>query len=99
MNEGTCLNEIIWKWNKDNTSSLAFDDSCNYAGKFSVMCKYNVNTKGDLCIHGEIDHTLTLDRDIPDNIEDFIISLQRTVPLEIFDPVDIVMTTKVRFEC
>jgi hypothetical protein len=74
--EGTINNIINWKLNRID------DQSC---GDLVVNCNYKFNTKGDLDLT-LIDHLLMPKAESPKDVEDLIMTIQRSVPFESFDP-------------
>jgi hypothetical protein len=81
--EGTAtgiLNNIV-KWELKSTD-------CRYIGNLVVNCKYLFNTKGDLDVTLQ-EHLLLPNGNAPQDVEELIMSIQRSIPFESFDPDDI----------
>ena len=84
-NGGLLNNVIRWELNRPN-------EQCS--GDLVVCCQYQLNTKGDLDIT-LLEHLLIPLGDAPRDVEDLIMSVQKTVPFESFDPNDIRMQNTV----
>lgn len=78
---GLCRNRIDWEFKDANNESKL----C--VGNFKIETKYEINSKGHLNTYG-IEHILQTDH-IPKDVEGFIISVQRSLPNELFDPEEI----------
>ena len=77
---GGVLNNVInWKLNRADDQS---------SGNLVVKCEYLFNTKGDLQVTLN-EHILMPEDESPKDVEDLIMSIQRSVPFESFDPNDI----------
>ena len=76
---GTLNNIIKWKLNRVDDQS---------SGDLVVNCQYLFNTKGDLDV-ALVEHILMPTNESPKDVEDLIMSIQRSVPFESFDPNDI----------
>lgn len=87
-NGGVLNNVIRWKLNRP-------DEQCS--GDLVVSCQYQLNTKGDLDIT-LVEHLLIPQGDAPRDVEDLIMSVQKSVPFESFDPNDIRMQNTVRLQ-
>lgn len=74
------LNNIV-KWKLISTDS-------SYLGNLVVNCKYLFNTKGDLDVALQ-EHLLMPNGNAPPDVEELIMSIQRSIPFESFDPDDI----------
>lgn len=74
------LNNIV-KWELKSTD-------CSYLGDLVVNCKYLFNTKGDLDVSLQ-EHLLMPNGNAPQDVEELIMSIQRSIPFESFDPDDI----------
>lgn len=74
------LNNIV-KWELESTD-------CNYSGNLVVECKYLFNSKGDLDVT-LLEHLLMPNGEAPKDVEELIMSIQRSIPFESFDPDDI----------
>ena len=59
-----------------------------------VKCEYLFNTKGDLDVT-LVEHVLIPKNESPKDIEDLIMSIQRSIPFESFDPDNIRMQNTV----
>lgn len=66
------------KWDLQRT-----DEVCS--GDLVVNSKYELNTKGDLNV-ALLEHLLMPDGDAPKNVEELIMTVQRSIPFEFFDP-------------
>ena len=73
---GELRNRIFWKLNRPNDQTF---------GDFVAECQYQITTKGDLDVTLK-EHFLLPNDDVPKDPEDLIMSLQRSVPFESFDP-------------
>jgi hypothetical protein len=62
-------------------------DSTCFQGKFQIHSNYSFNSKGELQLSLN-EHVLLPDNSIPEDVEAFLMALQRNVPLETFDPND-----------
>ena len=76
---GVINNIINWKLDRSDDQS---------SGDLVVNCKYLFNTKGDLDVT-LVEHLLMPKDESPKDVEDLILSIQRSVPFESFDPNDI----------
>jgi hypothetical protein len=71
------------------------EGSYKIEGDFRISSKYALNSKG-VMICGVADHTL-LPRDaMPTSVSEFLMSLQRSIPFELFDPSDCGIQTTVK---
>jgi hypothetical protein len=59
------------------------DEVCS--GDLVVNSKYELNTKGDLNV-ALLEHLLMPNGDAPKNVEELIMTVQRSIPFEFFDP-------------
>ena len=61
-----------------------------YSGRLDVQSEYNVSSKGDL-FQSLTGHLLVPDEDseVPDDIEGLVIAMQRSMPIDLFDPSDL----------
>ena len=73
---GEIRNRIMWKLNRPNDQTF---------GDFVAECQYQITTKGDLDVTLK-EHFLLPNDEIPNDPEDLVMSLQRSVPFEAFDP-------------
>lgn len=73
---GEIRNRIMWKLNRPNDQTF---------GDFVAECQYQITTKGDLDVTLK-EHFLLPNDEIPQDPEDLVMSLQRSVPFEAFDP-------------
>ena len=86
---GGVLNNVInWKLNRADDQS---------SGNLMVKCEYLFNTKGDLDVT-LVEHVLIPKNESPKDIEDLIMSIQRSIPFESFDPDNIRMQNTVRYD-
>ena len=74
--DGEIRNRIFWKLNRPDDQTF---------GDFVAECRYQITTKGDLDVT-LTEHFLLPNDDVPKDPEDLIMSLQRSVPFEAFDP-------------
>ena len=74
--DGSLKNLIKWELQRA-------DEVCS--GDLVVNSKYELNTKGDLNV-ALLEHLLMPNGDAPKNVEDFIMTVQRSIPFEFFDP-------------
>jgi len=81
---GEINNIINWKLKREN------DNAC---GKLAVLCSYNMTSKGSLEITLK-DHILNVEK-IPNNVQELLVTMQRTIPFEFFDPNDYIATNTV----
>jgi hypothetical protein len=82
------LNNIInWSLNRTDDQS---------SGDLVVNCGYVFNTKGDLDVT-LIEHLLMPKGESPKDVEDLIMSVQRSVPFESFDPNETLVHNTVSF--
>lgn len=78
---GEINNIINWKLEREN------DDAC---GKLTVSCSYNMTSRGGLEITLK-DHILNVEK-IPKNVQELLVTMQRTIPFEFFDPNEYIAT-------
>ena len=84
--DGELENIINWRLDREN------DDAY---GKLTVTCSYKMTSKGGLEITLK-DHILNVEK-IPKNVQELLITMQRTVPFEFFDPNEYNAITTVSF--
>eukprot|EP01031_Cornospumella_fuschlensis_P040642 gene40642-49551_t len=56
-------------------------------GKVEVQCEYTCNSKGEMHVK-LLEHVMLPDNNVPEDIEAFLLDLQRSVPYDTFDPND-----------
>ena len=74
--DGSMKNIIKWDLQRA-------DEVCS--GDLVVNSKYELNTKGDLNV-ALLEHLLMPNGDAPKDVEDLIMTVQRSIPFEFFDP-------------
>ena len=84
--DGELNNVINWKLNRED------DDAY---GKLTVECSYKMTSKGGLEITLK-DHILNVEK-IPNNVQELLTTMQRTVPFEFFDPNEYTAITTVSY--
>ena len=57
-------------------------------GKLAIHNNHSITSAGDMLMTLE-GHYLTPDNDIPGDIEQFLINIQRSMPIDLFDPTDL----------
>ena len=83
---GEINNKICWEFNEANKV---------ISGDLVVKSTYEVTSKGELSVSLQ-EHLLLPHDDPPTDVEEFIMSTQRTIPFESFDPDETVVKTTVR---
>lgn len=73
---GMLRNRIAWELRRPDDKSH---------GDMVVQCGYQINTKGEMDV-SLIEHFLLPVGEMPKDPEDLVMSMQRTVPFEVFDP-------------
>jgi hypothetical protein len=81
-----CFTKKDWEWNE----SLNLAD-----GDLNVNCRYEMNSHGAMLI--ELAEHILVPRTQPSNYEELLLSIQRSVPFQYFDPSETVMITTVSF--
>mmetsp|Transcript_21486 Transcript_21486/g.20767 ORF Transcript_21486/g.20767 Transcript_21486/m.20767 type:complete len:285 (-) Transcript_21486:127-981(-) len=80
--DGGTVDNIIG-WELDRPDDKAYGD-------LIVKCSYRFNTKGDLDV-SLIEHLLKPKDESPKDVEDLIMSIQKSIPFESFDPDEILV--------
>ena len=83
------MNELIrWDYTEVVTSTeSSVSEEHKSTGEFQVKSKFNLDTRGHLSIG--VEDLLLLPTDMPKNVENLLQSIQRSIPLDSFDPNDI----------
>ena len=79
---GSIVNRVYWKVEREKDSGQ---------GQLEVRCRYTVNPKGTLSVSLE-EHILNID-ELPNDPEEVLMTIQRTIPFEFFDPDGAVLQT------
>lgn len=93
---GNFTNSVRWTL-EQNLADNQNGDSLNeavlkvrYSGRLDVQAVYNVTSKGDL-MQSLSGHLLVPDEDsdVPEDIEGLVMAMQRSMPIDLFDPSDL----------
>ena len=100
LDEGWLTEQLSWclvPTDNGKGSPGGSSSQCDTAieGLFEVRCSYSVNSRGQLSVCVE-EHCLRPNGRLPDNVEAFVLDLQRTVPFESFDPDGTIIDITVR---
>ena len=79
---GSIVNRVFWKVEREKDAGR---------GQLEVRCRYTVNPKGTLSVSLE-EHILNID-ELPNDPEEVLMTIQRTIPFEFFDPDGAVLQT------
>jgi len=81
--KGEILNNITWSF-LESSGKFSF-------GSFLIKCEYKMTITGALAV--KVVENVLLPEIIPDDVEDLIVKIQRSIPFEIFDPDGSIMGT------
>lgn len=79
---GNVENAIHWRLLDSSSPEL---ETSYYRGDLIVKCSFDLNSQGNMILMLD-EHVLTPEGPVPDDVEGLIMSLQRSVPFESFDP-------------
>jgi hypothetical protein len=83
MSQGRCQHTVDWTFEEE-------PDHHRSKGQFIIESQYGINSKGSIELR-DVEHSL-IPEDMPNDYEAVVLSLQRSIPFEIFDPSDISIT-------
>eukprot|EP00600_Ochromonadales_sp_CCMP1393_P013590 CAMPEP_0174998482 /NCGR_PEP_ID=MMETSP0005-20121125/1531_1 /TAXON_ID=420556 /ORGANISM="Ochromonas sp., Strain CCMP1393" /LENGTH=384 /DNA_ID=CAMNT_0016253119 /DNA_START=110 /DNA_END=1264 /DNA_ORIENTATION=+ len=97
--KGKISEEIVWKYSEERESPMAGESPLGFSdralserptitthsdGVMEVLSNYEINSKGHLLV--ALDEHVLRANSMPNNVEEFLANLQRTIPFESFDP-------------
>lgn len=85
---GLLIDTVQWKYIDNSLPEV------NYSGQFEIRSNFSYSRKGELQILLD-EHLLRPETSVPENVEEFIYEIQRSIPFDSFDPSDAVIQTMV----